>query len=302
VAILQTSTGNPDDRSDTAGAARKELRPSFVERDAFRTALSSAYADGRIDDEEFERRSTLIETGNHAADLQRALADLPRPEVEFPTTLTRAEALKRRRSLRTSGAPAVSRRLLLAGGAAALGFVVAGGASRLFGADSKAVETSGSDSPEVDFITDPAALEDVLTRVKDKGYTHFREISIDPDVFQAGARSLKSSRGIDSVIVYGRAEPDITPSSRLGEGDRLFTLDDFALGLIPAMAQAAAKKLGSRQGLRVELRTESDASNSKAEPVISVMVAGGDYGDGGGELRWTGDGAELISIRRTGDD
>lgn len=278
------------------------MRPSFVERDAFRSALSSAYADGRIDDEEFERRSALIETGNHASDLQRALADLPRPEVEFPTTLTRAEALRRRRLQRTSGARAVSRRLLLTGGAAALGFVVAGGASRLFGSDSQAVDTSDSDSSEVDFISDPAALEEVLTKVKDKGYTHFREIFIDPDVLQASARSLKSSRGIDSITVYGRADPDITPSSRLGEGDRLFALDDFALDLVPAMAQAAARKLGSREGLRVELRTESDASSSKAEPVISVQIAGGDYGEGGGELRWTGDGTELISIRRTDED
>ncbi|MGC2939561.1 MULTISPECIES: DUF1707 SHOCT-like domain-containing protein [unclassified Brevibacterium] len=60
------------------------MRPSFVERDAFRTALSNAFADGRIDDEEFERRSTLIETGSRASDLQKALEDLPRPEVEFP--------------------------------------------------------------------------------------------------------------------------------------------------------------------------------------------------------------------------
>lgn len=285
------------------------MRPSFVERDAFRSALSAAYADGRIDDQEFARRSTLIETGNHASDLQRALTDLPQPEVEFPTTLTRAEALKRRRSLRASGAPTLSRRLLLAGGAAALGFIVAGGASRLFGSDSQAVEASdtgsGSDSdsePEVDFISDPAALKEVLTKVEDEGYTHFREIFIDPDVLQAGTRSLKSSRGIDSITVYGREDPEITPRGRLGESDRLFTLDDFALDLIPAMARAAQKELGSRQGVRVEMRTESDASSSEAEPVISVQIAGGDYGEGGGELRWTGDGKELISIRRADED
>ena len=34
-----------------------ELRPSFGERDTYLNLLSAAYADGRIDDEEFDKRT-----------------------------------------------------------------------------------------------------------------------------------------------------------------------------------------------------------------------------------------------------
>lgn len=300
MAILQTTTGDSDDRSDAAGAARDELRPSFVERDAFRTALSQAYADGRIDDAEFERRSTLLETGRHAADLRQALADLPQPEVEFPTTLTRAEAIEHQRRRARKDSPKLSRRVLLAGGAAAVGFVLAGGVSTLFGREPQGDDSEKPTETAADFIADSAALKRVLTKITDKGYKQFTSIDIDPDVVEAAARSLKSSRGIDSITAYEGGDIDITPSGRLNDGVKPFTVDVFALDLIPAMVRAAEKKLGSRQGARVELGTDTGITGS--EPVITVLIEGDDYGDGGGELRWTADGKELISIHRAGEE
>lgn len=282
-----------------------EMRPSFAERDAFRTALATAFADGRIDGEEFERRSTLIETGSRASDLQKALEDLPRPEVEFPTTLTRAEAIERRRTKGQRGSPKLSRRLLLAGGAAAFGFVVAGGLGELFGGDSADAQSTDAEEPAAAFIDDPAALQSVLKNVEDKGYTHFAQISIGQDVFAARARSLKTSSGADSLTDYGDGDLAIADSGHLSKDTDLFTLGEFALDLIPAMSQAAQRELGGTTTARVELgvergpRGQDGRGEPVVEPVITVTVEGGEYGKDGGHLRWTGDGKELISIYRS---
>lgn len=281
------------------------MRPSFVERDAFRTALSNAFADGRIDDEEFERRSTLIETGSHASDLQKALEDLPRPEVEFPTTLTRAEAIGRQRRKGQKDSPKLNRRLLLAGGAAALGFVVAGGLGELFGGGRADAESADPAEPAADFIDDPAALEAVLKNIEDKGYTHFTQVSIGPDVFEARARSLKTSSGVDSLTDYGDGDLRIADAGHLSKDTDLFTLDEFAVDLIPAMSQAAQEELGGPTTGRVELsvergpRGQDGGGEPVVEPVITVTIEGGEYGRNGGYLRWTGDGQELISIYRS---
>jgi hypothetical protein len=278
------------------------MRPSFAERDSFRAALSQAYADGRIDDDEFERRSTLVETGVHAADLREALADLPQPEVEFPTTLTRAEALDRRRRLQATGAPKYGRRALLAGGAAVLGFVVAGGLGRVFGdsggSDADDDAAAGAAEPAGDFVHDSTALNAFIEKVKGKGYTHFMTIDIYPHNVQATARSLKSMSGIDVLSDYGDGKVEADPAGHLPNDVELFALDDFAVDLIPAMAREAQKKLGGQNGVHVMLNMGPGHIDDHMEPMITVYIEGGDYGEGAGQVVWTGDGKQLDSIRR----
>lgn len=279
------------------------MRPSFAERDSYRSALSQAFADGRIEEDEFSRRSALVETGQSADELREALADLPQPEVEFPTTVTRAEALDRSRRLQASGIPQVGRRAALAAGAAVLGFAVAGGFGRLFGVsestDSGDGDSAGSDSGSAgadsggaDYLTDPAARKAILKKVADKGYTQFTQMSLYDESFTAGARSLTSNRGVDSLNAYADGQLDAQPSTHLRDDQKLFTVDDAAFDLIPAMARAAVKKLGGKTADRAEIAFGED------DLTIAVYVEGGDYGEGGGALTWTADGKQLLKITR----
>lgn len=278
------------------------MRPSFAERDSYRSALSQAFADGRIEEDEFSRRSTLVETGQSTDELREALADLPQPEVEFPKTVTRAEALDRSRRLQASGAPQVGRRAAIVAGAAVLGFAVAGGFGRLFGGSEPADSgegsagsgDSGSDNSGAgaDYLTDPAARKAILKQVTDKGYTQFTQMSLYDESFTAGARSLTSKRGVDSLSAYSDGQLDAEPSTHLRDDQKLFTLDDVAFDLIPAMARAAAKKLGGKSAERAEIAFgENDLT-------IAVYVKGGDYGEGGGALTWTANGKQLLKITR----
>jgi hypothetical protein len=275
------------------------MRPSFAERDSYRSALSQAFADGRIEEDEFSRRSTLVETGQSADELREALADLPQPEVEFPKTVTRAEALDRSRRLQASGAPQVGRRAAIAAGAAVLGFAVAGGFGRLFGgAESSGSDDDSADSGDsvsgagADYLTDPAARKAILKKISDKGYTQFTQMSLYDESFTAGARSLTSKRGVDSLSAYSDGQLDAEPSTHLRDGQKLFTLDDVAFDLIPAMARAAVKKLGGKAADRAEIAFGED------DLTIAVYVKGGDYGEGGGALTWTADGNQLLKITR----
>ena len=86
----------------------EELRPSFEERDRYLDALSSAYADGRLDDAEFDWRSRAVLSATTHREALSQFQGLPDPRA-----FTTAPNQRSR--------PTPSRRLLLVGGAAALG-------------------------------------------------------------------------------------------------------------------------------------------------------------------------------------
>lgn len=269
------------------------LRPSFAERDSFRSALSQAYADGRIDDAEFERRSTLVESGDSADELREALADLPQPETEFPTTVTRAEALDRQRRGRTS--TKVSRRSLFFIGAGILGAI--GGFSDGLGGDSEEPAAESTQSQTTDYPTDATAIEGVVAAVKKKGYRDFQLMSFSSGDFTASARSPKNRNGLDSIQSYAGDEIEVQPSAHLGRNDTLFTLEGIDFDLIPTMCRGALDKLGGKTVTRAEITTSGDG-----EPTISVYVEGDDYGVGSGSLEWTKDGSQLLRIARQDED
>lgn len=58
-----------------------ELRPSFGERDTYLNLLSAAYADGRIDDEEFDRRTQGVLSAVTHKDAIAQFEGLPAPNV-----------------------------------------------------------------------------------------------------------------------------------------------------------------------------------------------------------------------------
>ena len=275
------------------------LRPSFAERDAFRSALSQAYAEGRIDDAEFERRSVLVEGADDVSGLRRALKDLPHPTIVFPNTFTRAEALRLGADAERS--PVARRAVLGAGvlGAGILGFAVAGGFGRLFASADEDAPNPASPTTETDmrdYLNDADAAHAVLEQVSAKGYRRFVSLSLHTDMFLAGAQSLTNSRGIDSIACYSDGEMTITASSHLPRGAKLFALDDIAVDRVPAMAAAALETIGGRSANFAEAGISDDGTT------ITVYIDGDDYGVGSGSMEWTADGTELIRTYRADED
>jgi hypothetical protein len=266
------------------------IRPSFAEREAFRTALSQAYADGRIDDVEFDHRSTLVETGISADELREALRDLPQPATEFPTTVTRAEALESQR-LRGQR-PHVSRRglFLLCGGAL-------GAVAGLYDGwqHGPAASDSADDDSAWDYPHDAEAIEQILGVIEDKGYREFTYLRFYSGGLVGGAKTPKGPAGIDGLEAFDD-DLSVAPESHLSDDDELFRLDGIAFELIPAMSRSAIEKLGGRAVNYAEVGIVS------GEPTIRVAVDGDDYGVGAGSLEWSADGEELLRIHRDDED
>jgi Domain of unknown function (DUF1707) len=69
----------PPASATPATSATPAIRASDSERDAAVERLQVAFAEGRIDDQEFDQRMRSALTARTRADLDRLLADLPRP-------------------------------------------------------------------------------------------------------------------------------------------------------------------------------------------------------------------------------
>ena len=63
---------------------RPSERPSFAQRDAYRDILSEGYAQGRLDDAEFARRTGAAVAATSLARLEGLIADLPRGDLPVP--------------------------------------------------------------------------------------------------------------------------------------------------------------------------------------------------------------------------
>ena len=58
-----------------------ELRPSFQERDRYLDLLSTAYADGRLDEAEFETRSNAVLAAVTHREAMAQFQGLPQPNI-----------------------------------------------------------------------------------------------------------------------------------------------------------------------------------------------------------------------------
>lgn len=137
-----------------------ELRPSFEERDRYLDLLAAAYADGRIDDAEFQRRSDGVLAAVTHRDAIAQFDGLPRPNVlPAPVYMPPIESVPVTRppalfELAPDASPGDRRAFLVLGGlgvAAVLGFGMFS-TPRVTGTDSWGVEdvsgTMGFESPD----------------------------------------------------------------------------------------------------------------------------------------------------------
>lgn len=144
-----------------------ELRPSFEERDRYLDLLSTAYADGRIDEVEFRRRSDgVLEAVTHS-DAIAQFEGLPRPNVlpvpyppPSPSAQPRPPAafghLPPPPAVRSG--PSTSRRtaLIVGGGALLLGGLVASGVASMSPSPYVAPD------PMESFMADPVWVDEVV--------------------------------------------------------------------------------------------------------------------------------------------
>lgn len=230
-----------------------ELRPSFEERDRYLDLLSAAYADGRIDDVEFRRRTDgVLEAVTHR-DAIAQFDGLPRPNV-LPAVIDRPHGPPAA-FVRAAGQPPAplgqtqpSRRgALLAGGlAAGVGVVVLTGLvgmRRFEGPDASGWEESWAAEPVATPAGEPGAelLASVITQAgdaaRDLGLDSFHALTVDIDGLTALA-SADRSPGVVTGLRVGYEGDYWTEDAAAAETRGTASLQQIEDGFAQALDQA----------------------------------------------------------------
>lgn len=258
------------------------MRPSFAEREAFRNALAEAFAEGRIDEHDFGRRVEAIESGERVDDLLQALEGLPSGGIEVATQRAPVE-----QTVRTPGRR-LGRRAFLGIGAAAGGFVVAGGWRPLVEAlpsPSEVLPQAGGKSTR---YYEAGGLDDAVKWLADHHYEQFIEVTVYPDMFGVTAVNPERPDVLDRVFKNNTMPWEVDPNGQLDKDWEPFGLDVLNLGAVPEFARVAPEMIG---GLRT---THMIFSRSE----VRVYVEGDEYDVGGGSVTWSSDATELREVYR----
>ncbi|MCG6567080.1 DUF1707 domain-containing protein [Tessaracoccus sp. ZS01] len=199
-----------------------ELRPHFPERDAYLDRLAQHYADGLLDDADFEaRRDVVLQSTSHG-DALRAFDGLPQPRY--------------REGTRTGRPAGLGRRGLLIGGLAAAAVVGVGGiAALVFGARLGDPMMGGPMMEEVwpqpsmgggdveTYAMDYGAIEETFFTLQERGLTLISEFTVEIGGVTGTAMSPRSpgelrafSRRIDRPMVISEgSEAEVPPAVEL---------------------------------------------------------------------------------------
>lgn len=234
-----------------------ELRPSFQERDRYLELLSTAYADGRLDESEFETRSNAVLAAVTHRDAMAQFQGLPQPNIvpvtpAFPRPQPGPPQAFQPLPEVYRGVPSsdVGRRVLLGVGATVVGLGVLGviGFSGMMMSDSV---TGGMNPmmPEPEWAGGSLELDPMFF----EGWAETSALLLDH-----GLDSLVELRiTVDEIAGVGsqaRAPGEITTFSRLGMGPiemsgstvagpvNLAELD-LVNGLVPKALETAALNL-----------------------------------------------------------
>ncbi len=264
------------------------LRPSFAERDAFRELLSTSYADGRLDDEQFRMRQGLVDEAATIEDLLVLAEGLPLDGVVLPQTAEPIAADDAERRWR----PRAGVLIAAAAAAAALGFLTAGG---LGGSDRDITSASASEDAPMAAPQPLAAggLTEMLAWLENNHYDQIETIVCYPDRLDVVALVPGRDRALDAISWTQTGDPEVSPDSTLSDSDDLFALHDVDYSVLPAAVAAAPDVVGSATEVSsASIRVES------GEPRLSVYVSGDEYGEGSGYATWSPDGQQLLQVSR----
>ena len=160
-----------------------DLRASFEERDAYLDQLARAYADGRLDDEEFARRRDIVLSATMHGEMLAQFDGLPAPRVRH----VRPARARVPRPVPTMSppvqrepTPGIGRRAVLAGGIIALilGGLVLQDRTR-FAADPDFAATAHLPLDRRDGVND-VDLERTIASLRDRGLTRIADFHADP--------------------------------------------------------------------------------------------------------------------------
>lgn len=185
-----------------------ELRPTFAERDRYLDLLSTAYADGRLDEKEFEARSNGVLAAVTHRDAMAQFEGLPRPAiapVDQPPAAFRPQP----------GPPAVfeprpNRRGLLVGGVA----VVAVAGLGLAGVTVMRAPTSMSGGVEEMWMPGEFAIDSIfidgvseaMAALADRGFDQVAHLRVTMDQITGMATTERSpGEGAEFVFTPGGA-------------------------------------------------------------------------------------------------
>ncbi|MFT3887299.1 MAG: DUF1707 domain-containing protein [Arachnia sp.] len=269
----------------------EQLRPSFEERDKYLDLLSSAYADGRIDDVELEKRTQAVLAAVTHKDAIAQFEGLPQPTVLPPAApappaleLPEPQPVASRYTIEplpqrfveqpVARSNEMSRRSLGILGFAAVGVIGVVGFANVMSAASPPDFPTGTavesfwEEPDGDFTLEISAdrLSDVQSRLDDENLTSIASLRVTETSVDGSATSERSpgelstfsQEGMDSVVVTGPEARDVQHTVEL---DELLAMLDIAVsGALAEGAPTQAKLVWTTGG----------------EPEIEVTVDDGD--------------------------
>jgi hypothetical protein len=253
---------------------RPSERPSFAQRDAYRDVLSDAFAQGRLNDQEFSRRIDRAASATVLGDLEELVADLPRGDLPVPAEQIRRPAREdEERTQRTSAA----RR-----GLALTAAVLVGGLAGFLGGSAAIYPNAGASGADDGVAADTGAAAD--------------DSAADSN---AADDSAADDRAADNSAADDSAADD-SPEAR--------AFSDISYGAAQRAAQLAADH-GDLTGLRVTGTSASVHVPTEAGTTYDVVTLaqdgtittepGGTYGEDEADVQLPGnriDGEELAAM------
>lgn len=315
---------------------RPSERPSFAQRDAYRDVLSDAFAQGRLNDQEFSRRLDRAASATVLGDLEELVADLPRGDLPVPAEQIRRPAREHEeRTRRTSSARrglALAAAVLVGGLAGFLGGsaaiypntgtsgaddAVAAGSEVTAGvvADDAAVgDSAADDSADDASATDDSPEARAFSGVSYGAAQRAAQLAADhgdlTGLTVTGASAsvhVPTEAGTTYDVVTITQDGAITtePGGTYGEeadvqlpGDRID--GEKLASMILAAPEIYATTTGStgHPATRLDVRapTVDYAGVAPDEPVIRVQLGLDEYGGGGGAVVWTLDGSRVLEV------
>ena len=224
-----------------------ELRPSFQERDRYLDLLSTAYADGRLDEAEFETRSNAVLAAVTHREAMAQFQGLPQPNiapVQAPPSAFRPVP----QPPQAFQPQPIARRGVMAG-AVGVAAVVGLGLAGFVSMATVSEEVTG-EFPDPVFVPGESLQQQFLNAgqaLRDLGYDAVSELRVNPGQVTGMAWRVKSpgEGGAfdwygDGTLQYSEAEGAPPPSTLLLEEAELLVLqaEDAGLANLPgALAQ-----------------------------------------------------------------
>lgn len=221
------------------------MRASFEERDAYLDHLAKSYADGRLDDAEFERRRDAILSAATHAEISQQFEGLPAPAVRVP---------ERGR---------LNRRNVLIGGGVIAAAGVVGALVVSQRTASRPVPTSAADPWAGPPLSTDFVLE-TLASLREIEFTNLVEFDAQSSHVWGRAQSAKSP-GIVSDFEMARDQPLTIPFEAAEEIPLGFEVDAFETMFKKGMRIVTMDHSGEPHSVSLEW--------GAGEPIIRITFA-----------------------------